>query len=92
MTPRHDRRVLRRLRRAHACMPPEARAVFDRHRFEAKSYEVIAAELGIEVAEVERRMAEAMCHLMRTCDEPEPGAAARFGTWLRTAFGRVWRR
>lgn len=89
---RNETRELRRLRRAHASMPAQARAVFDLHRFEDKPYEVIAAELGIGVAEVERRMAEAMCHLMQTCDEPESGAVARFGAWLRAAFGRVWRR
>lgn len=92
MIRRPESRELRRLRLAHASMPAPSRAAFDRHRFEDKPYEVIAAELGIEVAEVERRMAEAMRHLMRTCDEPEPGAVARFGAWLRAAFGRFWRR
>jgi DNA-directed RNA polymerase specialized sigma24 family protein len=92
MIRRHESRELRRLRRAHASMPAQARAVFDLHRFDDKPYEVIAAELGIGVAEVERRMADAMCHLMQACDEPEPGAVARFGAWLRAAFGRVWRR
>lgn len=92
MTSRHDRRALCRLRRAHASMPANARAVFDLHRFEGKPYEAIAADLGIGIAEVERRMAEAMCHLMRTCDEPGPGALSRFRAWLRAAFGRIWRR
>jgi len=92
MSTANKRNALRRLRRAHASMPAHARAVFDRHRFEDKPYEVIAAELGIGVAEVERCMAEAMVHLIRTCDEPEPGALELIGAWLRAAFGRVWRR
>lgn len=92
MIRRRESRELRRLRRAHASMPAQARAAFDRHRFGDKPYEVIAAELGIEVLEVERLMAEAMCHLMQTCDEPEPGAVARFGAWLRAALRRLWRR
>lgn len=92
MIRRPESKELRRLRRAHASMPVKARAAFDQHRFEDKPYEVIAAELGIGVAEVERRMAEAMCHLIRDCDEPVPGAVALFGAWLRAAFGRVWRR
>jgi hypothetical protein len=37
-------------------------------------------------------MAQAMLHLMRNTDETHPGRLERFGAWLRTAFGRVWRR
>ncbi len=70
-------------------MPAQARAVFDRHRFGDKSYEVIADELGIEIAEVERRMALAMAHLLREGDKPIPGVSERFGAWLRAALRRV---
>lgn len=82
---------LRRLRRALDTMPAEARAVFDRHRYEAKPYDMIAAELGVEIAEVERLMAQAMVHLMVDADAPGSGAVARLGAWLRAGFGRVWR-
>lgn len=87
-----SKKQMRRLRRAHETMPEPARAVFDRHRFRNLSYGEIADELGIEIAEVERRMAQAMLHLMRNTDETHPGRLERFGAWLRTAFGRVWRR
>ena len=92
MISRHESKELRRLRRAHASMPAQARAAFDRHRFEDKPYEVIAVELGIDVAEVERRMAQAMMQLMRNTEETRPSGLVRIGAWLRAAFGRVWRR
>lgn len=54
-----------RLRRALETMPEGPRAVFERCRFEGRDYIEIAAELEIEVAEVERRLAAAMLHLIR---------------------------
>jgi DNA-directed RNA polymerase specialized sigma24 family protein len=90
--PDHSRKHMRRLRHAHQSMPEPARAVFDRARFQNLDYYRIADELGIEIAEVERRMAEAMVHLMRGTDEAGPGELKRIGAWLRSAFGRFWRR
>jgi DNA-directed RNA polymerase specialized sigma24 family protein len=83
---------MRRLRRAHDTMPEPARAVFDRHRFQDQPYDEIAVELGIDVAGVERRMADAMTHLVGLTDAPDPGGSERIGTWLRAALRRVWRR
>ncbi|AQR74196.1 sigma factor-like helix-turn-helix DNA-binding protein [Sphingomonas sp. LM7] len=91
MPDRISRKKMRSLRRAHETMPGPARAVFDRHRFRNLAYGEIAGELGIDIAEVERRMAQAMLHLMRNTDEARPGGLERIGAWLRAAFGRVWR-
>jgi RNA polymerase sigma factor (sigma-70 family) len=77
---------LRRLRRALDTMPADARAVFHRHLYRDKPYEVIAAELGIDIAEVERLMAQAMIHLVREAEARDPGGSARFGAWLRVAL------
>lgn len=57
-------RELRRLRRRLETMPEPERQVFDRARFRDLDYLEIAAELDISVAEVERRMAGAMRHLV----------------------------
>ena len=90
--PHLSTKQMRCLRRAHETMPEPARAVFDRHRFRNLDYAEIANELGIDIAEVERRMAQAMVHLIRNTDETSPGGLERFGAWLRVAFGRLWRR
>lgn len=90
MRRREHQRELRRLRRALDTMPAKARAVFDRHRFRNMAYPEIAEGLGIDAAEVERRMAQAMTHLLREADESTPGRLERFGTWLRAALRRVW--
>lgn len=58
-------RELRRLRHALETMPEPERQVFDRARYRDMDYVEIAAELDITVAEVERRMAGAMRHLVR---------------------------
>lgn len=81
---------LRRLRRALATMPAQARAVFDRHRFRSMAYPEIAEELGIDAAEVERRMAEAMTHLLEQASKPIPGRSERIWAWLRAALRRFW--
>lgn len=59
---------LARLRAALDIMPEEARAVFERARFEGQDYNQIAAALNIGVGEVERRLAAAMLHLLRSWD------------------------
>lgn len=59
---------LARLRAALDTMPEEARAVFERARFEGQDYNQIAAELDIGIAEVERRLAAAMLHLCAALD------------------------
>lgn len=87
-----SKKRMRRLRRAHQTMAEPARAVFDRARFQNLDYYQIADELGIDIAEVERRMAQAMMHLMRNTNETRPGGLEWFWAWLRAAFGRVWRR
>jgi DNA-directed RNA polymerase specialized sigma24 family protein len=61
-------RDLRRLRRNLASMPALERQVFDRARYRGLDYRAIAAELDIPVAEVERRMASAMRHLVGDAD------------------------
>lgn len=61
-------RELRRLRRAYDTMPEPERQVFDRARFRDLDYFAIAEELGISAAEVERRMANAMRHLLSEPD------------------------
>ncbi|MEG3151046.1 sigma-70 region 4 domain-containing protein [Sphingomonas sp. ZT3P38] len=87
---RPSRRALWRLRRALYTMPERPRAVFDLHRFGDRDYAQIADELGIELAEVERAMADAMVHLDRKTGPHRN--VARFGAWLRRRFGRFWRR
>lgn len=59
---------LKRLRAALDTMPVDQRIVFERARFTGASYGVIAAELGIDCAEVERRMALAIAHMARALD------------------------
>jgi DNA-directed RNA polymerase specialized sigma24 family protein len=90
--PDPSKKRMRRLRRAHQTMPEPVRAVFDRARFQNLDYYQIADELGIDIAEVERRMAQAMLHLMRNTDGSRPRGLERIGAWLRAAFGRVRRR
>lgn len=92
MPDRQSRAELRRLRRALDAMPAQARAVFDRHRFRSMAYDAVADELGIDAAEVERRMALAMTHLLREADKPIPGASERIWAWLRGALRRVCQR
>lgn len=92
MRPREDQGELRRLRRALDTMPAQARAVFDRHRFRSMAYSEIAEELGIDAAEVERRMAQAMTHLLEGTNKPIPGRSERIWAWLRAALRRIWRR
>lgn len=90
--PDPSKKRMRRLRRAHQTMPEPVRAVFDRARFQNLDYYQIADELGIDIAEVERRVAEAMLHLIRNTDETRPGGLGRIWAWLRAALRRVWRR
>jgi RNA polymerase sigma factor (sigma-70 family) len=59
---------LKRLRAAFDTMPQDQRVVFERARFAGESYGAIAAELGIDCAEVERRMALAIAHMTRALD------------------------
>ncbi|WP_176484669.1 sigma factor-like helix-turn-helix DNA-binding protein [Sphingomonas spermidinifaciens] len=63
-------RELRRLRNALDAMPDPERQVFDRARYRDLDYFQIAAELGITVAEVERRLGSAMAHLIEFRDVP----------------------
>lgn len=90
MPDRQSRAKLRRLERALDTMPAQARAVFERHRFENVAYDAIADELGIDTEEVERRMAQAMAHLLREADKRVPGGSERIWAWLRAALRRVW--
>lgn len=92
MPDRESRAELRRLRRALDTMPAQARAVFDRARFRSMAYPEIAEELGIDAAEVERRMAQAMAHLLHEAEKPIPGGSERIWAWLRVALRRVWQR
>lgn len=92
MADRCHRAEQRRLRRALDTMPAEARAVFDRHRYEEMDYAGIALELGIPISEVERRMASAMLHLLGEAAAPDADAFAPIGTWLRATLARVWQR
>lgn len=92
MPDRQSRAELRRLRRALDTMPAQARAVFDRHRFRSMAYPKIAEELGIDAAEVEHRMAQAMAHLLEEASKPIPGGSERIWAWLRAALRRVWQR
>lgn len=59
---------LKRLRAALATLPDDQRIVFERARFAGESYVTIAACLGIDCAEVERRMALAIAHMARALD------------------------
>ena len=59
-------RELRRLRRALDTMSEAERGVFERARFRDLDYIEIAAELDLTTAEVERLMAGAMRHLLRS--------------------------
>ncbi|MCA1200177.1 sigma-70 region 4 domain-containing protein [Sphingomonas sp. R647] len=61
---------LRRLRLALDAMPAPDRAVFERARFEQLDFAAIAADLGIGIEEVERRLACAMAHLVSFHAEP----------------------
>ncbi|WP_448662465.1 sigma factor-like helix-turn-helix DNA-binding protein [Sphingomonas sp. CJ20] len=56
---------LRRLRRALDTMPALERQVFEQVRFGGIDFASIAADLDMSVAEVERRLACAILHLMR---------------------------
>ena len=81
-----SRRELRRLRKALGTMPVEVRAVFDRHRFGELGYAEIAAELGIAIVEVERRMAAAMLHLDHGSGRSRSGP---LWAWLRATLRRI---
>jgi len=60
--------LLRRIRKALDTMDELPRVVFDRYRFRDLDYARIAEELQIEVAEVERYLADAMLHILRCVD------------------------
>jgi DNA-directed RNA polymerase specialized sigma24 family protein len=49
-----------RMRKAIARLPPRMQAVYRRHLFEGLDYPAIAAELGIDVREVERMIAQSI--------------------------------
>src|SRR3954447_4776440 len=48
------------MRQAIAGVPPQMQAVYRRHLFEGVHYAAVAAELGIEVSEVERLIAQSI--------------------------------
>lgn len=54
----------RRLRRRLQTMPAPERAVFDRARYRDLDYIQIAAELDINIDEVQRLLSSAMQHLV----------------------------
>lgn len=54
---------LAQLRRNLDTMPEPARQVFERARFRNLDYAAIAAELDIDIPEVERLLARALLHL-----------------------------
>lgn len=56
---------IRRLRHALETMPDDDRRVFERARFEDQDYAEIARALGLDILEVEQRMAAAMLHMAR---------------------------
>lgn len=60
--------LLRRIEAALATMDDLPRAVFERHCFRDLDYLQIAAELDIGVDAVERHLAAAMLHLLRSID------------------------
>ena len=57
--------LMRRLERAIACMDAVSGEVFLAHRLESLSYADIAERTGLNVAEVERHIADAIIHLDR---------------------------
>jgi len=56
------------MREALDAMDPATRAVFERVRLEDQDYEQIADALGLTIAEVEQRFAEALLHIWRHLD------------------------
>lgn len=60
---------LARMERTVLQMDPVTREVFLLHRLDSLGYREIGERLAIDVPEVERRMADAMCCLMQTSAE-----------------------
>lgn len=56
---------LARMERTVLQMDPVTREVFLLHRLDSLDYREISERLAINLPQVERRMAEAMCHLMQ---------------------------
>ena len=65
MTDAHDHQ-LARMRRAADALPATTREVFRLHAAQRLPYLLIAARLGITLAEVEQHLADALFHLMQT--------------------------
>ena len=81
-------RQRRRLRRAFETMAALPRNVIERHLFDGHDYHRIAADLGLNPAQVERAVADAMFHL----SAPDVAGSAHLRAWLCRLLRRVWPR
>ena len=59
-----------RMRRAIDELPKQMQAVYQRHLFEGRDYPAIAAELGLDVREVERLIAQSIVIIDRALRKP----------------------
>lgn len=93
--PRKPSSVLRAMRRTLAGLPDPDRTIFMRVRFDDDSYERIARDLGLTVAEVERGVSRALLSLHAAATRAKrrelPVRIARFCAWLRGHFPQGWR-
>jgi DNA-directed RNA polymerase specialized sigma24 family protein len=62
----------KRMRQAIAVLPPQMRAVYRRHLFDGFGYPAIAAELEIDVREVERLVAQSIVLIDRYLRRLDP--------------------
>jgi DNA-directed RNA polymerase specialized sigma24 family protein len=62
----------KRKRQASAALPPQMQAVYRRHLFEGFGYPAISAELGIDVREVERLVAQSIVLIDRYLRRIDP--------------------
>lgn len=70
---REDRTELARIEAAVAAMEEPTREVFLMHRLESLGYPEIGERLSLTVPEVERHIAAAMLHLVRSMDAAGDG-------------------
>lgn len=71
-----DRNELARMRRAIGALPEPIGAVYRLHLFDGLDYPAIALKVGIDAAEVERRIAEAIIAIDHALRAPDAGGGA----------------